>query len=79
VRALRLYREANGITQTELARRLGIGQGHVAEYELNRRRPKPQRREEVAAAVGTTPEELEVVERVLDGIAPKREKVASRE
>jgi transcriptional regulator with XRE-family HTH domain len=52
VRSLRLYREAAGLTQTELARRLGVYQPQIARYEMGLHRPRQQRMEKLAQAVG---------------------------
>lgn len=72
MRSLRLYREASGISQTALAQKLGVSQKTVCTYELGRFKPTPERLKYMAAIVGTTPEQLETTERVLDALAPKR-------
>ena len=48
---LREVRKAAGVTQTELARRIGVTQGLIEHYENGRRRIKINRLEAIAAAL----------------------------
>jgi transcriptional regulator with XRE-family HTH domain len=72
VRSLRLFREARGINQTQLAELVGDWQPSIAAYERGRRVPPAQRLDAIAEAVGTTPDELRFTERVLDALVPEK-------
>lgn len=56
---IRAWREHLGITQEELATRLGISQSAYAQQEANANNRKATR-EKIAAALGITPEQLDV-------------------
>lgn len=50
---LRAARAQAGITQAELARRIGCSRSAIADYETGRAEPSPGRLAEIAAALGT--------------------------
>lgn len=55
---VRRYRLAAGISQEELAARIGVDQGYVSGLEAGRRNPTIKTIEGVAKALRTTPAEL---------------------
>ena len=56
---IRAWREHLGLTQTEVARRLGISQSAYAQQEAKEPARKPTR-EKIAKALGIVPEQLAV-------------------
>lgn len=55
----RAWREYLGLTQVELADRLGITQSAYAQQENSAKRPRKGSREKLAAALGLLPEQLD--------------------
>lgn len=53
--ALRVARRAKGITQAELAERIGITQAALSRYENDLREPSQETVDAFAAALGVTP------------------------
>lgn len=49
---LRRARAAAGLTQAELAKRLGVKQSHIARFEIDGRRPSLESAERIASALG---------------------------
>ncbi len=56
--ALRLFRESKGVKRAELARRLGLSTGTVANYESDRRRFRIDTLKKYAAALGINRNDL---------------------
>ena len=56
--AIRQFRKLQGITQTKLAARLGLSQGHLSELERGKIAPWPKVRRDLALVLGTTESEL---------------------
>lgn len=52
------YRAKNGMTQTELAKKLSISQNAVSQYESGKRTPTVNRLAQMAAALGCTVDEI---------------------
>lgn len=52
------YRTKNGMTQTELAKKLSISQNAVSQYESGARTPTVKRLSQIAAALGCTVDEI---------------------
>lgn len=51
-RRLRQLREAQGMTQTELAERVGVSQSHISDVELNQRMPSMRILVKLAESLG---------------------------
>ena len=47
-------RKRAGLTQKELAQRLGLATGTIQQYELNKRQPRTEQLREIADALGVT-------------------------
>ena len=67
--AFRMARRAKGITQAELAKRVGITQAALSRYENDLREPSPEIIGTVAAALGVTPELLASGQRISGAMA----------
>lgn len=52
------YRTRNGMTQTELAKKLSISQNAVSQYESGARMPTVKRLAAIATALGCTVDEI---------------------
>lgn len=52
------YRTRNGLTQTELAKKLSISQNAVSQYESGARTPTVKRLAQIATALGCTVDEI---------------------
>lgn len=52
------YRAKNGMTQTELAKKLSISQNAVSQYESGKRTPTVNRLAQMAAALDCTVDEI---------------------
>lgn len=48
-------RKANNLTQKELAAKLGLATGSIQQYELDKRQPRIEQLQAIAAALGVTP------------------------
>jgi len=57
---IRAWREYLGVTQSEMAARLGIRQPSYAAMEASGGKPKKSTRERIAAALGLLPEQVEL-------------------
>ena len=53
-----LYRRMAGLTQTELAKRIGIAAPAIVQVERGHRKPWPKIRRDIAEALGYPEEEL---------------------
>lgn len=51
-------RKENGLTQKQLAEKIGSAVGTIQQYELGKRRPKPEQMQRIAEVLGTSTEEL---------------------
>lgn len=51
-------RKKAGMTQMELAERLGVSKGAVAMWELNQRSPSVKMLQKICAVIGTTPDSI---------------------
>ena len=49
---IRLFRKEQGLTQDDLAHKMGIKRGTLAQYESNRRNPKLEMLEKISGALG---------------------------
>jgi Zn-dependent peptidase ImmA (M78 family)/DNA-binding XRE family transcriptional regulator len=67
--ALRVARRAKGITQAELAERIGITQAALSRYENDLREPSQETVDAFAAALGVTPELLASGQRISGAMA----------
>lgn len=70
---LRQLREARGMTQTDLARILGVSPKAVSKWEANRMEPRPPMVAKIAQALGVTKDEL------VHGSSPKPETTSAPE
>lgn len=70
---VRAAREAAGLSQREVAQRIGIAEKTYAFYERSRE-PKPARLREIVAAIGPTAADLDP-DRVQDMLAELREEL----
>lgn len=52
------YRIKNGLTQTDLAKRLSISQNAISQYEAGKRTPTVKRLAQIAASLGCTVDEI---------------------
>lgn len=59
---LRAAREAAGMTQAEVAKRLGVSESSIRLYELGKRQPNDEILERIAAAVGVDPQAFVEIE-----------------
>jgi DNA-binding XRE family transcriptional regulator len=57
---IRAWREELGLTQEELAKRLGVSQAAVAKFEQANARPRMTTLKKIAAALGINVEQLQV-------------------
>ena len=71
-RAIRAWREGEGWSQVEMAKRLGISRANLCDFEKGRKLPAPGRACQIARKIGMV--EAYVVELVLQDIL-RREKV----
>lgn len=55
---LRRLRKNRGLTQAELARRVGVNQSLIASIELGYYRPYPRIRRRIAEVLGVLPEDI---------------------
>lgn len=55
---IRLHRQKQGMTQTELAEALGIDQSVLSRYEADQRRPQQRVLQRIASALGVKREDL---------------------
>lgn len=55
---IKAARQAVGLTQEELGKRLGISGSSIAQYEMGHRKPKIETLNRIAAALGEAPWEL---------------------
>lgn len=55
---IREARKKAGMTQTELAERLGVSKGTVAMWELNQRCPSVKMLRKICIVLGTTPDSI---------------------
>lgn len=55
---LRFHRYRMGLTQAQLAKRIGVSQGTYCAYERGSRRPLAKRNARLAEAIGRTVEEV---------------------
>lgn len=53
---IKAVRKKAGMTQTELAERLGVSKGTVAMWELNQRNPSVKMLRKICVVLGTTPD-----------------------
>lgn len=53
---IKAVRKKVGMTQTELAERLGVSKGTVAMWELNKRSPSVKMLRKICVVLGTTPD-----------------------
>ena len=74
---LRARREANGWTQRELAKRLGVTQNYIPALELGNRNPGPDLRQSLMKLFGCDFEDLFTV--VMVNPVTKKEQVMVRE
>ena len=49
---IRFFRKKQGLTQDDLAHKMGIKRGTLAQYESNRRNPKLETLEKISGALG---------------------------
>ena len=49
---IRFFRKEQGLTQDDLARKMGIKRGTLAQYESDRRNPKLETLEKISGALG---------------------------
>ncbi len=59
---IRTLRNASGMTQRDLAQKVGLTEAAVRNYELGLRTPKPAKLAQMAEALGVSPDALREVE-----------------
>jgi transcriptional regulator with XRE-family HTH domain len=69
--SLRAYRQQAGVSGTELARRVGRSQPWVSRVERNRAVPSASEAEQLAAALGCTPEQTRELVKLAGEPKPK--------
>ncbi len=55
---IKAVRKKAGMTQMELAERLGVSKGAVAMWELNQRSPSVKMLQKICVVIGTTPDSI---------------------
>ena len=56
-------RKANGLTQKELAQSIGVATGTIQQYELDKRRPRPEHLQRLSEVLGATANYLQGFEK----------------
>ncbi len=64
--AIRVFRKRAGLTQEQLAERMGVRQPHVSRWEQGRVEPTRNNLERVADALGMLPWELRYAEELIE-------------
>ena len=71
-KAIRIFRAAHGLTQSELAERLSVGKSHLSLIESARRAPSLKVLSEVSMVLGVSPHLLTLLASEPDDLRPLR-------